>query len=321
MGMKKGMIFGGIILLIALCAAVIIIYSPKQKAITNPIVTNPIETQKEAGPKTSGETAPVFTKEIYPKVDGATAMIPLGGEIAKTLLKMSPEEAKAFIKFSTTHPAYVNLIEKKADIVLAFGPSEDEKNLAKSKGEELEIIPIGRDGFIFMANVENPVTNLTVKQIQDIYQNKIANWKEVGGEDAQILAYQRPQNSGSQTSMERLVMKDIKMPSIPTKVVETMGGAIEKVAVEPGAKNSIVYSFYYYAKEMYAKKEARFMAVNGILPSTKTIKDKSYPFTEDVCAVIRKSEPKDSSARKLIEWLLSDEGQKVVERGGYVKIK
>jgi len=58
-----------------------------------------------------------------------------------------------------------------------------------------------------------------------------------------------------------------------------------------------------------------------VLPDTQTIKDKTYPLTEDVCAVIRKDEPKDSGVRKMIEWLLSAEGQKVVERGGYVPIK
>ena len=69
--------------------------------------------------------------------------------------------------------------------------------MAKEKGVELEIVPIVKDAFVFFVNTENPVESLTLEQIQGIYTGNIKNWKDVGGDNERIVAYQRPANSGS----------------------------------------------------------------------------------------------------------------------------
>lgn len=80
------------------------------------------------------------------------------------------------------------------------------------------MIGIGRDGFVFVENKENKVDNLTIEQIQNIYTGKIRNWSEVGGEDAEIIAYQREKNSGSQNLMEKMVMKGLEMMEVPSNL-------------------------------------------------------------------------------------------------------
>lgn len=264
----------------------------------------------------------LFTKADFPRIDGSTATYPLSIEMGKELLGLDETGAKGFITHKTTHNAYVHLIHGDADIILVTPPSPEELALAKEKGVELEVIPVCKEGFVFLVNRENPVNNLTVKQVQDIYQGKITNWKEVGGEDSPIIAYQREPNSGSQTLMEATVMKGLKMAAAPKEVlVYGMGELIDRVADYSNAKNALGYSVYYYATKMYGNRAIKLLSINGTAPGKQTIKDDSYPFTVGYYAVLRKDEPADSSARRLLRWLLGEEGQALVDRAGFVPVK
>lgn len=270
----------------------------------------------------SGNINPKFTKDSYPRVDGSTATIPLSENIAAKLLSLTPEEGKAFIKHNTTHNAYVNLLDGKADIIFVTEPSIDELDLAKKAGVELEVVPIVKEAFVFLVNKKNPVDTISVKQIQNIYQGKIKNWKDLGGPDKEILPYQRPENSGSQTIMLNMVMKDIKIMDAPkTLKPAEMEGLIEVIASYDNSDRAIGYSVYYFANSMYNKETIKFVKVDGVEPNNETIKSEQYPYTSAYYAVFKKSEAKGSNARKLLAWVLSDEGQKVAEQSGYVPVR
>lgn len=264
---------------------------------------------------------PKFSKETFPKIDGSTATIPLSEALASSLLSMSKDEATKFIKHNTTHNAYVNLIDDKVEIIFVTEPSEEELKLAKDANIELEVIPVVKEAFVFLVNSKNPIKSLSTKQIQDIYQGKINNWKEVGGSDTEIIAYQRTPNSGSQTLMEQQVMKGLKMMDAPKNVVPDMAGIIDTVANYDNSDKALGYSVYYYANSMYNKNNIKLIAVDGIEPNNTSISTDKYPFTSAYYAVVKKSTPQDSSSRKLLNWLLSGEGQKVAEAAGYVPMK
>lgn len=265
---------------------------------------------------------PKFTKDSYPRVDGSTATIPLSENIAAKLLSLTPEEGKAFIKHNTTHSAYVNLLDGKADIIFVTEPSIDELDQAKKAGVELEVVPIVKEAFVFLVNKKNPVDTISVKQIQDIYQGKIKNWKDLGGPDKELLPYQRPENSGSQTIMLNMVMKDIKIMDAPkTLKPAEMEGLIEVIASYDNSDRAIGYSVYYFANSMYNKETIKFVKVDGVEPNNETIKSDQYPYTSAYYAVMKKTEAIDSNARKLLAWILSDEGQKLAEQSGYVPLR
>jgi phosphate transport system substrate-binding protein len=265
---------------------------------------------------------PDFTKDTYPRIDGSTATIPLSQGIASELLGLSEAEAKAFIKHNTTHNAYVNLMDGKADIIFVTEPSEEELTMAKDKGIELEVVPVVKEAFVFLVNVDNPVDILTQKQIQDIYQGNTQNWKDVGGPDKEIIAYQRPDNSGSQTLMLSQVMKGLEIAKAPVELKPAdMAGLIEVIAAYDNSDKAIGYSVYYYANSMYSKDTIKFVKVDGVEPTNKNISSDAYPYTSAYYAVLRKTEAKDSGARKLLQWILSDEGQKVSEDSGYVPLR
>jgi phosphate transport system substrate-binding protein len=262
---------------------------------------------------------PKFNSDTYPKVDGSTATIPLSEAFACEILGLSKDEGMKFIKHNTTHTAYENLINKKADIIFVTEPSAEELKLAENANMELEVIPIVKEGFVFLVNEKNPIESLSVKQIRGIYQGKILSWGEVGGEDMEIIPYQREPNSGSQTLMEQIVMKDFKIMKAPSKlVVQGMGALIESVAKYDNSEKALGYSVYYYAKTMYNRDTIKLIAIDGVFPDNKSISSGTYPFTSAYYAVIRKSEPNNSPQRKLLAWILSEEGQKIAEAAGYV---
>jgi len=282
----------------------------------------PAEKNNQVVEESAEEKKFTLLKEEYPKVDGATAMRPMSVEIAKSVIGMTDKEAEEFIVHNTTSKAYQNLIDKKTDLIFVSEPSDDILNSAKEKGVEFEMVGIGRDGFVFVVNKENKVESLTIEQIQKIYTGEITNWSEVGGDDEEIIAYQREPNSGSQNLMEKMVMKGLKMKKgASSLIIVNMSGLIDSVASYENSKAALGYSIYLYAKEQYVKDSIKFLSINNVYPTDETIADGSYPLSKIVYAIYRKDEPQNSNVRKLVEWLKTEEGQKIVEAGGYTALK
>ncbi|MBR2743663.1 MAG: substrate-binding domain-containing protein [Clostridia bacterium] len=271
--------------------------------------------------KTEPQPEYPFTADTYPKVDGSTATIPLSEQFFSDATGVSLGDASTYIKHNTTHNAYVNLINGDCDIIFVTSPSEEEYALAAEAGVELEVHPVVNEGFIFMVNEKNPVDNLTREQIVAIYTDQITNWSEVGGEDKEIIAYQREVNSGSQTGFLDLVMGDVEPADAPTeKRIVGMGELVESISAYDNSDQALGYSYYFYVNEMYVREAAKLIAVDGVYPSPETIADGSYPYTTAYYAVIRADEPEDSPARTLLNWTLSEDGQKAAKEAGYVPL-
>jgi phosphate transport system substrate-binding protein len=273
-------------------------------------------------PEASDPPPPAFTAESYPVIDGSTVTIPLSEALASRLMDLPLEEARQYVLHNKTHPAYVNLIYGKADLIFVTGPSEEELQLAEDQGVELEVIPVVHEGFVFLSNEDNPVEGLTLGQIREIYTGKITNWKEVGGSDMPITAYQRPVNSGSQTGFLEMVMKAEKPMDPPMEqVVAEMGALIDAVAAYDNEPSAIGYSYYYFVMDMWGNDQIKLLSVDGIYPDKDTIRDGSYPLNTAYYGVIRKDEPENSPVREIIDWLLTEEGQQLAEEAGYVRAK
>ncbi|WP_096199719.1 PstS family phosphate ABC transporter substrate-binding protein [Bacillus sp. FJAT-45350] len=255
-----------------------------------------------------------------PILDGATALYPLYSAFVKATY---PEEEyrldRSEVTATKTNQAYRNLINGDVDIIFAAGPSERQLSEAKSKGVELHVTPIGREAFVFFVNARNPVESLTIQQIQDIYSGKITNWKDVGGNNESIRAFQRPNDSGSQTALENL-MGDIPLMEAPTEdVVAGMGGIIEQTSNYRNFKNAIGYSFRYYSTEMVQNGEIRHLAIEGVYPDKESIHNHEYPISAEFYAITAGSD--NPNIDRFIDWILSEQGQHLVEKTGYVPVR
>lgn len=260
----------------------------------------------------------IFSEENYPKIDGSTATLPLAEAFKANFTNTDINDVE--VTHSKTHDAYVNLINQDTDLILVTYPSEDEQKLAKDKGIELEIVPIVKEAFVFFVNKENPVESLTLNQIQDIYSGKIKNWKEVGGSNNKIMAFQRPENSGSQTGMLELLMKGKKMIKPTTETIsQSMADIIDVISDYDNRETAIGYSYYYYATTMYTSDTMKLLSINGIKPSYENIQTGLYDLQTAYYAVIRKDEPQDSNVRRLLNAMVSERGQNVAREAGYVQ--
>ena len=287
--------------------------------------------QMEEEKKGGQVRAPAISIQDFPEIDGSTATLPLSHALYRLCTGAGAQEAETAVSHGKTSTAWMRLLNRikkgpesaedaySPKLVIAYEPSEVLKEEFKALGDQVEVKAIGRDALVFMANQSNPVSSLTAEQIVEIYTGRVQNWKEIGGEDREILAFQRPENSGSQNLMEKLVMKDIPMEEAPKEfIVQEMGELLEEVSAYDNEGNALGYSVYFYASNMYERPELKFMAVDGVMPDRDTIRNGNYPFVNDFYAAIPAYLAADDPARILYEWLTSEDGQGLINGLGYV---
>ncbi|WP_397334077.1 PstS family phosphate ABC transporter substrate-binding protein [Paenibacillus macerans] len=257
--------------------------------------------------------------EDLPKMDGATALYPLYSAFAQAVY---PRKEYALydseVMANTTPGAYKNLLDGRADVIFTAAPSSLQLAQAKRQGLELKLTPIGREAFVFFVHADNPVQGLSTQQIQDIYAGEITDWSEVGGGSGKIRAFQRPEGSGSQTMLQKL-MEGKELMAPPQKdVVSGMGGIIAQTADYRNYPNALGYSFLFFATEMAQNGQIRLLEIDGVKPDKTTIRCGEYPLAAEFYAVTAGSD--NPNVTRLIEWILSPQGQALVEKTGYTPI-
>lgn len=264
---------------------------------------------------------PVFTREDLPRLDGSTSTVPLALAVCAELLGESREEVQDLVHFNKTTTAYFNLLEGNADLLIVGEANDEVMARKKELNFEWEKQPFATDAFVFVVNEDNPVDSITVEQARDIYSGKITNWSELGGEDRPITALQRNEGAGSQTLMEKLVMQGTPMMEAPTEyIVTTMGQLMEAVKSFDGSPGAIGYSVYYYAEEMKMAQGLKLLKLEGVEPNPDAIRSETYPLVNPKYVVIPADTAQDAPNRALFNWLLSEEGQTLIAKEGYVSI-
>jgi len=260
-----------------------------------------------------------ISEEDWPVVDGATAFLPFYTRAAAELMGMSEAKASEYLLCSTTDYAYPNLADGKADLIFCLGPSDAQTEYAKGKGVEFEYVPILNEAFVFFVNKDNPVSKVTVKQLHDIYSGKITNWKQLGGNDEPIIAYQRSEGSGSQTGLYKFVISEDEVMDPPLDMrIQTMAGIVDVVSNYDNAKGGIGYSYLYFVKNQHFDENIKLLAVEGTAPSNEAVSSGKYPMINTVYAVFRSSEPEGSTVRNIAAWCAGERAKGLARELGYV---
>ena len=263
-------------------------------------------------------------REVYPFIDGSTTMVPLAMEFARQHLGLGDEEAKRFAEFSTTGVAYEKLFTRgMVDLFIGTMPGKEELALAARNGITPVIKPICWDSFVFITHKNNPVESLTIEQLRGIFSGEITNWKELGGADLRIRAYQREPGAGSQTAMEKFIMQGKPMAG-DVPVVTGMGQLVEAVAAlrsRAGQLDAygIGYTYSYYIENLYKNADIKVLKVDGIAPTHVNVVSGAYPLSLERFGVIRQGD-EQIPAGLFLEWILSGEGQACVKQAGYIPI-
>ena len=270
-----------------------------------------------------------------PVIDGSTSTYPYTQGIYSVLFTNGTAHPQFPKSHSKSFASYERLIRGEADVLFAATKASAElESLAAEQGVELQYIPIAYDAMVFFTNLENPVNGLTRQQIQDIYvRNAYSSWDQVGGPEAKLLPYCRNTDSGSHALMERYFLEDGKL-SLASEILQgnvsvAMSSALTDVAsalsLDPPAYaiGYSVYAYYGSYEEMMTDvtpNKLKLLAVDGVLTTAETIADGTYPLADYNYIVLRSDEPKDSPARRLAEFMVSDAGQQAVADSGFLPL-
>lgn len=263
-----------------------------------------------------------------PVLDGATALYPVYAAFAQAVYPQKMDDLwldyeyfsdKSKVKCSKTKKAYENLIDKKVDIIFVAGASDEQLKLAKDKNVTLKFTPIGKEAFVFFVNANNELRSISVDEIVKIYSGKIVNFKEIGGKNEKILAFQRDKNSGSQTALENIMQGKNLIKPLETEIIDSMGGIIKSAGDYKNYKNALGFSFLYFVKNMVKDNKIKLLNINGIEPNRSNIANNSYPFVDEFYAVTLE-ENKSEEVSKFISWILSESGKEIIEKTGYASL-
>ena len=263
--------------------------------------------------------------EKYPRLDGATALFPVYSAFVQavypetTRYQSIEAHDQPIITCTKTNMAYRRLISGEADIIFAAVPSDAQVEAAKEAGVEFELTPFGKEAFVFIVNEENPLETVTVEEIKAIYSGKTTDWSELGAENlGEIIAYQRPANSGSQTALEKL-MGDIPIMEAPAERIDTGMDEIVRHIEYRNLPNAIGYTFRFYCTQMLESR-VKLLEIDGVAPTVENIKNDTYPITSMLYMVTRKGDISES-AKAFMDWVLSEQGAELIEKAGYVPLK
>ncbi len=255
-----------------------------------------------------------------PVLDGAAALVPVyasiidnvypegsvtfeGGEFSDDNFYGENFAPDSKMQYKNTVRGYQAIVDGTTDILFCAAPSDEQKQYAQEKGVELVYVPIGLEGFVFFVNENNPIDSLTADEIRGIYAGEYTNWSQLGGANRVINPVSRLKGSGSQSAMDSF-MGDAKIaPKSPLAIT--------------GA--SIGFSFRYYMDGIVGNKSVKMLSLNGVYPSAENIQNGSYPIIAKFYAIYR-ADNDNENVQKLIDWILSDEGQEIIEKTGYVRI-
>jgi phosphate transport system substrate-binding protein len=209
------------------------------------------------------------------------------------------------------------LINGTTDICNASRPMKSsERDKLKQRYSTLGVeIKSARDGLAIYVHESNPVKELTLDQLKDIYTAKITNWKDVGGNDAKIILYSRENNSGTYVYFKDNVLKGADYaPS-----AQNMPGTASVVNAITKDKNGIGYGGDAYGKGIRFVSVKKDANTPGYAPTLENIKSGNYPITRFLYMYTR-SKP-TGALKEYIDWILSAEGQEIVTKVGYFPVR
>ena len=270
-------------------------------------------------------------KENIPNLNGAYALYPIYAAMAQG---MYPSYLWGYVGQyrggiidlyntvgkSGSDAVYLLLLDGKCDLVFALAPSKNQQEDAEKAGVKYELTPFCKDAFVFYVNAKNPVDNLTTEQIKGIYSGKITDWEEVGAPSStKIIPFQRNEGSGSQTTLQKLMGDTPIMPPLKEDRLGGMGDIINDTANYRNYRAALGFSFRYYATELLKNDQIKLLSIDGVAPTVENIRNGTYPLVA-TAYMVTTDRPRSANVQKIIDFMLSPEGQRLVEETGYVPV-
>jgi len=249
----------------------------------------------------------VYAENIV--IKGSTTVLPIAQTALEAYMKTNPG-VNISLSGGGSGEGIKALIDKSTDIANSSREIKGkEVELAKSKGINPVDTVVAIDAIVPIVNPKNKVSNLSIDQLSQIYQGKITNWKEVGGDDLKIVVISRDSSSGTFEAWGEMVLNRAKVT--PTAQMQASNGAI----VQAVSKNKHAIG---YIGLGYINKSIKPLTVNGVKASAQSAISKEYPVSRPLY-MYTNGEPA-GEVGKFIKFVISSAGQKLVEKEGFVPV-
>jgi len=249
-------------------------------------------------------------------IKGSDTMVILGQRWAEDYMKKNPGTTLQ-VTGGGSGTGISALINGTTDICAssrAMKPPEKEKLRDRYNTTGVEI-PVARDGLAVYVAATNPLTEISIPDLKGIFTGKITNWKQIGGPDNNIIVYSRENSSGTYVFFKEHVLGGADF----TPRAQTMPGTAAVVNAVSKEKFGIGYGGAAYAKGikiLKVKKDATSASIN---PEKKTVLDGTYPLARPLFFYLRNKAAGET--KSFIDWVLSPDGQGIVEKVGYYPVK
>ncbi|HPR56086.1 MAG TPA: PstS family phosphate ABC transporter substrate-binding protein [Deltaproteobacteria bacterium] len=242
-------------------------------------------------------------------IKGSTTVLPIAQVAAEEFMDRNPG-IKISVQGGGSGVGIASLLDRTTDIADSSRKIKGEEiDKAKAAGVSPNEIAVALDGIAVILHPSNPISALTKTQIKDIYTGKVSNWKEIGGPNAKIVAVSRDTSSGTFEAFETLAINKEKVR--PDALTTASNQAVaQTVAQTPGAIG--------YVGVGYLSPKVKDVTVDGIKCTRQTIQSGKYPLARELY-MYTNGKPSGNTA-KYIDFVLSKDGQKLVEEEGFVEI-
>lgn len=209
------------------------------------------------------------------------------------------------------------LVNGTTDVAAASRPlkAEERRLLSRRFGLEPAETPVARDGVAFYVNAENPVRALTVAELRRIYAGELVSWKEVGGADEPILVYSRENSSGTYAYVKEAVLRKADFAA----TAQPLPGTAAVVNAVARSRNAIGYGGAAYLTGVRELEVSAGPGQPAALPTKANVASGAYPLSRDLFLVTRG--PPAGAARAFLDFVLSEGGQRLVEKVGYYPLR
>ncbi len=243
-------------------------------------------------------------------IQGSTTVLPIAQNCAETFMKSHPA-ADISVRGGGSGTGIAALIDGICDVADSSRPMKKKEILkANEKGVNPEPYVVAMDGIAVIVHSSNPVNKLTLTQIKDIYTGGISNWSELGGGNQKIVVISRDVASGTYEAFGKLALK--KQRVRPDALLQASNVAVAQTVKR--AKGAIGY-----VGLGYLNSQVKALVVDGVKPSVKTVLSGTYPISRPLF-MYTNGKPKGLT-KDFIEFVLSEEGQKIVGKQGFVSLK
>lgn len=254
-------------------------------------------------------------------ISGSATLQPLSERWVEEFNKANPG-TNISVKGGGSGQGISNLINKSTDIANSSRKMKDEEmKQAEAKGLKIQEIPVAKDGITIIVNPKNPIKSLTLEQLADIYTGKTKDWKELGGTPGKIVAIGRDSSSGTYDFFKEDVLKkaDYRSDMISNKANPAIGTG---VAQSTGAIGYIGVAFAGEYVKAGKVKEVPISFKAGeapVFPTVENVHSGKYPISRSLYNYIS-GEP-EGTAKAYLDFVRSEEGQKIVADQGYITLK